>query len=352
MSRITNTCIGNADGSLARRDPLGRCNPLARCEPLAWPLSDTAWLVETIAAVTGRGEDDVRRRFDSEQRSLGSSVAADLRARGLTPHVWSEGLAEFYRTSDAFLYESVAWSRYPFKQSLVRRVARSLRFADKPLRVLVYGDGPGFDSLSLARCGHEVTYFEVGQRGIAFAKRLFAATEMPVAVCTNPADLPLRGFDAVVCLDVLEHVPDPRSLVAELVNSVRPGGRLVVNAPFHLVTAEYATHLSGNRRFSGSLSLFQSAGLRLVDGHWTWSPLVFGTPQSSDLQPPPLPAAPAMRLRKRAGIGLAGWVLKTAAVWSTPFGWLSQLRKPDPRWLEETAASSADAKTEPNRAAA
>ncbi len=47
------------------------------------------------------------------------------------------------------------------------------------------------------------------------------------------ARLPLASdsFDAVLCTQVLEHVPDPAGVVAELYRVLRPGGRLYLSAP-------------------------------------------------------------------------------------------------------------------------
>ncbi|TVT47067.1 MAG: class I SAM-dependent methyltransferase [Denitromonas halophila] len=39
------------------------------------------------------------------------------------------------------------------------------------------------------------------------------------------------SFDAVVCLEVLEHVPRPDKVVQELSRLLRPGGRIAVSAP-------------------------------------------------------------------------------------------------------------------------
>lgn len=49
----------------------------------------------------------------------------------------------------------------------------------------------------------------------------------------NAGHLPYRtgAFDAAVCLDVIEHVLDPRHLVRELARVIRPGGTLVLTTP-------------------------------------------------------------------------------------------------------------------------
>ena len=40
------------------------------------------------------------------------------------------------------------------------------------------------------------------------------------------------SFDAVICAEVLEHVPDPRPVLGEAFRTLKTGGRLVATAPF------------------------------------------------------------------------------------------------------------------------
>jgi len=46
--------------------------------------------------------------------------------------------------------------------------------------------------------------------------------------------LPFReaSFDTVLCLELLEHVPDPDRCLAEIARTLRPGGALLVTVPF------------------------------------------------------------------------------------------------------------------------
>jgi SAM-dependent methyltransferase len=44
------------------------------------------------------------------------------------------------------------------------------------------------------------------------------------------------SFDAVMCIEVLEHVPSPEKALAELTRVLKPGGVLIVTSPFNSLT--------------------------------------------------------------------------------------------------------------------
>lgn len=61
---------------------------------------------------------------------------------------------------------------------------------------------------------------------------------------------PDAAFDAVMCIEVLEHVPDPRAAIHEFARLLRPGGTLVLTAPFCSVTHFAPYHFcSGFNRY-------------------------------------------------------------------------------------------------------
>jgi ubiquinone/menaquinone biosynthesis C-methylase UbiE len=43
---------------------------------------------------------------------------------------------------------------------------------------------------------------------------------------------PAESFDAIMCTEVLEHVPDPLKALDEFARLLRPGGQLILTAPF------------------------------------------------------------------------------------------------------------------------
>ncbi len=63
-----------------------------------------------------------------------------------------------------------------------------------------------------------------------------------------PLPLPGASFDTVILSDVLEHVPEPRHLWAEMARLLRPGGRVLMNVPFlyglHEVPHDYGRYTS------------------------------------------------------------------------------------------------------------
>lgn len=62
--------------------------------------------------------------------------------------------------------------------------------------------------------------------------------------------VPDGTFDAVLCTEVLEHVPDPVRAIQELARVVRPGGEIIITAPFNSLTHFAPYHFStGFNRF-------------------------------------------------------------------------------------------------------
>lgn len=235
-------------------------------------------IVPPLVDLTGRGPDELRAMLASERGSPGSTVLAEMRRRGVGPHVFSEAIEHFYSDSDAFLFELAVWNRTRLKRSMrrwtIRKLADEAARIGRPLRVLCFGDGIGTESLAVALAGQTVTYFELPGLSEKLARRLCDATSARVEFVTDLSSLETRDFDAIVCFDVLEHVPEPRKLLSLLVGKLTSDGLLFLHAPFYLVLSAYATHLRSNRRYAGRLHWFEREGLRLLDGGWSWSPLL------------------------------------------------------------------------------
>jgi 2-polyprenyl-6-hydroxyphenyl methylase/3-demethylubiquinone-9 3-methyltransferase len=100
------------------------------------------------------------------------------------------------------------------------------------LAVLDIGCGGGLISEPLARMGGRVTAIDPAEANIEAARRHAEAQVLAIRYHAGRVeDLLAEGaiFDAIVCLEVLEHVPDPQGFLNTCGRLVRPGGALILS---------------------------------------------------------------------------------------------------------------------------
>lgn len=94
--------------------------------------------------------------------------------------------------------------------------------------VLDVGCGGGILAEALAQRGAKVTGIDMGEAPLAVARAHAAESALQIHYqqCTAEqlaAEQPGR-YDIVTCLEMLEHVPDPASVIAACASLVKPGG--------------------------------------------------------------------------------------------------------------------------------
>ena len=91
-------------------------------------------------------------------------------------------------------------------------------------------------------------YHGEGEAGLHLAG--FDATGVDIVCDIDSIPEPDGSFGAVLCTEVLEHVPDAVSALRELARLLEPGGELIITAPFASLThfAPYH-HASGFNRY-------------------------------------------------------------------------------------------------------
>ena len=291
------------------------------------PLDDNTALIELLERVSGDPQETVIRRLLEEERCLGINVGQALVDFGLRPHEWSDGLVQFYAQTNSFLYESSVWNRTALKGDVRKWITNYLReYSSKPLRILCVGDGLGFDSTALATAGHEVVYFEPSQPCNEYARTVFAANGVNVRMEQTLDAIHGEQFDAVLCLDVLEHVPVPAEMVETFSRFLKPNGILITHAPFFLIHPCYKTHLRSNQKYSGNWSLYQENGLHPIGGQFFWQPIVL---QKTGEKP---------RGRIPFSLRMGGWLLTMGRTsWTNHIHCLLArlMSRRDPRWVTD-----------------
>ncbi len=139
----------------------------------------------------------------------------------------------------------------PLRLAYIEKHANGL--ADK--KVLDVGCGGGILAESMAEKGAHVTGIDMGEANLEVARLHLLESGRDVDYRQIPVEQ-LAGettaqFDIVTCMEMLEHVPDPSSIVTACATLVKPGGLVFFSTInrnpksylFAIVGAEYLLHL-------------------------------------------------------------------------------------------------------------
>jgi SAM-dependent methyltransferase len=123
--------------------------------------------------------------------------------------------------------EAVHWW-YRVRRVLIASLVGTLQKPDgRALRILYIGCGTGLLMKELSAHG-EVTGVDMSERAAAYCKARGLSVDVASAEKLPYAD---GAFDAVIILDVLEHLADDRTGVKEVARVLTPGGTAIVTVP-------------------------------------------------------------------------------------------------------------------------
>ncbi len=128
------------------------------------------------------------------------------------------------------LVEADLWNEH------LARYVFAARFVEGK-RVLDAGCGTGYGSAELARAGARVVGLDVSPEAVEWARAHYSA---PVFLGGSCASLPFRAgaFDVVVAFEVIEHLHQQASFLAECRRVLAADGLLIVSTPNTLYYAE------------------------------------------------------------------------------------------------------------------
>ena len=140
-------------------------------------------------------------------------------------------VTRFYNESKTELFDLARWhsnDAIHYRTLMCADIA-----ATRPGRdYLDYGSGIGSDALVFASCGFNVTLADISKPLLEFARWRCGRRGFDVqAIDLKNESLP-HGYDAVICLDVLEHIHRPLRTLNAIHRSMRPGALLFMHAPF------------------------------------------------------------------------------------------------------------------------
>jgi 2-polyprenyl-3-methyl-5-hydroxy-6-metoxy-1,4-benzoquinol methylase len=171
-------------------------------------------------------------------------------------------------------YELQARDEPPYDAEAQLRFSKALRAAalrpgDRLLDVGAKWGGLG-EAVRRSGIGVEYTGLELNERNVAAAVK--RGLDVRVADATQPLPVADASYDAVVCLELLEHLTAPARLLLEVRRVLKPTGRAVLSVPNPYSWVEIYRELSGRHDPEGHLNtmttpvmenLLALAGLRV-----------------------------------------------------------------------------------------
>jgi len=167
--------------------------------------------------------------------------AAELAKFSALAHRWWDPTSEFRPLHEI----------NPLRLAHIERLAGGL--AGK--RVLDVGCGGGILAEAMAAKGAQVTGIDLAERALKVAQlhaiEVGSGVDYRLVSAEDLAAEAPESFDIVTCMEMLEHVPQPPSVVAACARLAKPGGHVFFSTInrnpksflFAIVGAEYVLHL-------------------------------------------------------------------------------------------------------------
>lgn len=166
---------------------------------------------------------------------------------------------KMYRTEEDYWWFR---GRRTIVYSMFRLYAEPL---GRPLRILDLGCGTGKCLCDLAGMGHEVVGLDFSAEALAFTRRRGGRELLRGDATALPFQS--NSFDAIIALDIMEHVEGDGEMAREMHRVLRPSGVAIINVPAHpFLWSEHDLALHHFRRYTpGSFRrVLRRAGFGMV----------------------------------------------------------------------------------------
>lgn len=242
-------------------------------------------LVSEIVEFSNLKRSAVKKMVWNEVFNPGINVKQEALDFEIDFHIYNEKMENFYKNAYGFIIETSVESLREGKRNVLKTIKRRIsHFINKNeykhgINILMMGDGVGEDTKFLYKYLSDMVnffYFDVpGSKTYDFAQMNFKKYEVDVELINKYEDIPYEFFDVIVCLEVLEHLPDPESSIEGFKNFLKYNGIVLVTESFGNVASNFPTHLKYNNRYNGKTPfMFFKHGLLLQYYSKDW-PLLF-----------------------------------------------------------------------------
>ena len=124
----------------------------------------------------------------------------------------------------------VLWRRLGYMLSPQMDIYKSIAQRLNHESVLDIGFGTGFGTLQLSENGASLTGVEFDKEAVDFAQWCIPGIKWYWGDISRGVDYVGKEFDVAIMIEVLEHIPDWRAALANVVNVLKDGGEFYISA--------------------------------------------------------------------------------------------------------------------------
>ena len=169
---------------------------------------------------------------------------------------YSAAIRDVLHESERGRLDEAAFPAYSHPNPLInwlfsQRLRTAMNYIEKYApyeNVLDFGCGSGVMLSFLAKHSQRVTAMDIDLVPLDRVKKYIPLAENIRVLDANQVSISRmtpKSFDLINALDVLEHVDDLRGTLSDLVNLLKPGGRLVISGPTENILYQIGRRLAG-----------------------------------------------------------------------------------------------------------
>jgi len=171
-------------------------------------------------------------------------------------------IAHFYAYTPFYVFELAYWHMQQDQRSFRQQIMKASHG-----NVLDFGGGIGDLSVQLAERELSVTYADIEGKTFDFASWLFQKRNTSIKVVNLSEDGLKEMYDTIICIDVIEHVPNSKETLSMLIDHLNDEGILIItNLEMQEVLDIHPMHNTVN---FGAEKYLKAQGLK-KETPWLW----------------------------------------------------------------------------------
>lgn len=176
---------------------------------------------------------------------------------------------KWFRNTSQYLFELSEVHSFPTRAKLTKYIVKYC-LKHNLSTVVDFGAGIGNDAIALSEAGITTTLADVAGKTLDYTKWRIKKRKLPVKIIAVNNNAPLKSkYDAILCLEVFQHLISPLKVARHLYNHLSPGGVLFVT--IHFRNPQYLMALKKNYPLESSFNTeLKKIGFKLLRKEYLW----------------------------------------------------------------------------------